>query len=89
MRTYELRIAPSAQRPLARLPKAPAAAVVELITGALLDNPRRVGKPLGLELSGYWGVRRGAYRVVYRIVETEHYVRVIRIDHRADIYRMR
>jgi len=33
--------------------------------------------------------RRGAYRVIYRIDETEQIVHVVRIDHRADVYRTR
>jgi mRNA interferase RelE/StbE len=66
-----------------------AAAVTEFLTGALLDNPHRVGKPLRRELSGYHSARRGAYRVIYRIDEPERTVHVVRIDHRADIYRTR
>jgi mRNA interferase RelE/StbE len=32
-------------------------------------------------------IRRGAYRVIYRIDEAAHVVHVVRIDHRADVYR--
>ena len=32
---------------------------------------------------------RGAYRVIYRIDGTERMVHVVRIDHRADVYRTR
>jgi mRNA interferase RelE/StbE len=70
-----------------RLPESAAAAVAELITGVLLENPRRVGKPLGFELDGRFGARRGAYRIVYEIQDAEHVVLVERIDHRADVYR--
>jgi mRNA-degrading endonuclease RelE of RelBE toxin-antitoxin system len=31
--------------------------------------------------------RRGAYRIVYRIVEEASRVEVVRIDHRSRIYR--
>lgn len=41
------------------------------------------------ELAGYHSARRGAYRVVYRIVPDEHTVRVVRIEHRSDVYRAR
>jgi mRNA-degrading endonuclease RelE of RelBE toxin-antitoxin system len=64
-----------------------AAAVAEFLTGPLLDNPQRVGKPLVGELRGYHSARRGAYRVIYRIADTARVVHVVRIDHRADIYR--
>jgi mRNA-degrading endonuclease RelE of RelBE toxin-antitoxin system len=66
-----------------------AAAVTAFLTGPLLDNPYRVGKRLTRELSGYYSARRGPYRVIYRIDETERIVHVVRIDHRADVYRAR
>lgn len=91
---FALSLAPSARRILVEgpprgLPMAVAAAVTEFLTGALLENPHRVGKPLTRELGGYHCARRGAYRVVYRIDENERIVHVVRIDHRADVYRTR
>ena len=41
------------------------------------------------ELDGLYVARRGAYRVVYALDDAEHMVMVLRIDHRADIYRPR
>jgi mRNA interferase RelE/StbE len=87
--TYELRLAAPARRSLLRLPEFAATAVAEFITGPLLEDPYRVGRPLGKELEGYYGARRGTYRVLYRIVEDQRLVRVTRIDHRADVYRPR
>jgi mRNA interferase RelE/StbE len=89
---YTLSLASSARRVLVEgppqgLPLAVAAAVTEFLTGPLLDNPHRVGKPLTRDLGGYRSARRGAYRVVYRLDETEQIVYVVRIDHRADVYR--
>jgi mRNA interferase RelE/StbE len=91
---YTLSLASSARRVLVEgpprgLPLAVAAAVTEFLTGQLLDNPHRVGKPLTRELAGYRSARRGAYRVVYRIDEPGQIVYVVRIDHRADVYRTR
>ena len=84
---FELRVAPSAVRSLERLPEAVASAVVEFLTGPLLGEPRRVGKPLVRQLAGYWSARRGAYRVVYAIDEENRRVLAVRIEHRADVYR--
>ncbi|OFW56595.1 MAG: hypothetical protein A2133_00050, partial [Actinobacteria bacterium RBG_16_64_13] len=84
---FELRVAPSAARALERLPEPVAAAVVEFLTGPLLEEPRRVGKPLVRQLTGYWSARRGAYRVVFTIDEANPLVMVVRIEHRADVYR--
>lgn len=91
---YTLSLASSARRVLTEgpprgLPLAVADALTEFLTGSLLDNPQRVGKLLTRELSGYHCARRGAYRVIYRIDETERIVHVVRIDHRADVYRAR
>lgn len=87
MTRYELRVAASAARSLDRLPEAVAAAIVEFMTGPLLDEPARVGKPLTRQLAGYRSARRGAYRVVYAIDAQAGLVLVVRIDHRADVYR--
>jgi mRNA-degrading endonuclease RelE of RelBE toxin-antitoxin system len=76
-----------AERTLARLPDRVAAAVVEFLLGPLLEAPERVGKPLGYGLEGYWSARRGAYRVVYRLDHNAQAVRVVRIEHRSDVYR--
>jgi mRNA interferase RelE/StbE len=84
---YTLLLAPGPRRAIAEMPVKYAAAVMEFVTGALLDNPQRVGKPLGLDLTGYHGARRGDYRVVYRIDAAAHTVHVVRIDHRRDVYR--
>ena len=84
---WRLLVAPAAERTLARLPERGAAAIVEFIVGPLLEDPRRLGKPLQRELEGYWSARRGAYRVVYRVDVEASTVRVVRIDHRVDVYR--
>lgn len=44
------------------------------------------GSPERLELAAYHFARRGAYRVVHRIEDKTHAVRVVRIDHRADVH---
>lgn len=82
-------VSASAERALGRLPEAVAAAVVEFVIAALIESPRQVGHPLRQELSGLWAARRGPYRVVYEIDDQEHTVKVLRIDHRADVYRRR
>jgi mRNA-degrading endonuclease RelE of RelBE toxin-antitoxin system len=87
--SWTLRVAASAERALRRLPEGVAAAMVEFMVGPLCDAPARVGTPLQRELSGYHSARRGAYRIVYRIDKEQREVRVLRIEHRADVYRNR
>jgi mRNA-degrading endonuclease RelE of RelBE toxin-antitoxin system len=91
---YTLSLASSARRAIVEgpprgLPLAVATAVTKFLTGPLLEKPHRVGKPLTRELGGYHSARRGAYRVIYRIDEAVRIVHVVRIDHRADVYRTR
>ena len=86
--SYELVLTPPAVRAIrSGLPEAVAAAVIEFLTGALVDNPHRVGKPLRGDLAGIHSARRGTYRVLYRINEKDREVIVVRIDHRSDAYR--
>jgi mRNA interferase RelE/StbE len=86
---YELGTAPPARRALAeRLPIEVASAAVEFITGPLLGDPRRVGKPLGAELAGIYSARRG-WRVLYEIDNAKHVVIVLDIRHRSAAYRRR
>jgi mRNA interferase RelE/StbE len=86
---YRLVVSPSAERSLSRLPEAAAAAIVEFMVGPLVTDPRRVGHRLQRELTGLWAARRGPYRVVYEIDDDTGVVAVLRIDHRADVYRPR
>jgi len=85
---YDIALTPGAQRALAhQLSEPVAAAVIEFLTGALIQNPQRVGKKLRGELAGCYSARRGTYRVVYEIDERTRRVVVLRIDHRRSVYR--
>jgi mRNA-degrading endonuclease RelE of RelBE toxin-antitoxin system len=88
---YELGTAAPARRALSdRLPPEVAAAAAEFITGPLLVNPQRVGKPLGDELSGIYSARLGqVWRVLYEIDEARRVVIVLDIRHRSAAYRFR
>ena len=87
---YELVLTPPAVRATrSGLPQGVAAAVIEFLTGALVDNPHRVGTPLRAELTGIHSARRGTYRVLYRINDERRDVVILRIDHRKDVYRPR
>jgi mRNA interferase RelE/StbE len=80
-----------ARRAIAELlPEDVAAAAVNFITGALLDAPYRIGKPLRDDLKGLHSARLGMeWRVIYRIDESKHAVVVHDIQHRSTVYRRR
>ncbi len=87
---YELVVARPAARAIAEdLPEAVASAVIDFITGVLIENPRRVGRELRRELTGVFSARRGTYRILFRIDDASRTVTVLRIDHRSDVYRTR
>lgn len=69
------------------LPEKVAAAAYEFITGPLLDDPRRVGKPLNPPLAPAWTARRGSYRILYFIDDALGTVEITAIRHRSDAYR--
>ena len=85
---YDLVVAGPAARAIGEeLPEGVAAAVIDFITGSLLDNPRRVGRELRNELAGIHSARRGTFRILYRINEDQREATVLRVDHRRDVYR--
>lgn len=88
---YQLATARPARRALGELlPPDAAAAAVEFITGPLLENPRRVGKALGEELTGIYSARLARdWRVLYEIDEAKRVLIVLDIRHRAVAYRSR
>lgn len=88
---YELGTVPPARRALAdQLPPEVATAAAEFITGPLLNNPQRVGKPLGAELAGIFSARLGRdWRVLYEIDDIKHVVVVLDIRRRSTAYRSR
>ena len=86
--SWELVVAGPAARAIAdELSEAVAAAVIEFITGALIENPQRVGHQLRNELASVISARRGTFRILYRIDVERHEVVVLRVDHRRDVYR--
>lgn len=88
---YELHWSRTARRAIGeQLPEEVAVAAAEFITGPLISNPRRLGKPLNAELTGIYAARIGQqWRVMYEIDEIRHVVTVLDIRHRATSYRRR
>ncbi len=58
--------------------------IKKAIETRLIIAPHQYGEPLRKTLKGYWKLRVGDYRVVFKIVESE--VWVLGIIHRKDVY---
>ena len=85
---YQLRTTSTVRRALSdTLPEAVAAAAYEFITGPLLADPLRIGKRLLPPVNDRFSVRRGTYRVIYRIDDKDRIVTVVDVAHRRDAYR--
>ena len=50
----------------------------------LTADPQRYGEPLRRTLKGYWKLRVGDYRVVFKVVKNE--VWIFGVIHRRDVY---
>lgn len=85
--TYAIRFTPRAARDLTRLPEKIAAAVIEFCHAGLAENPQRVGGELNPPFAPARSARRGDYRVIYRINESEQVVEVLAVRRRAEVYR--
>lgn len=83
---YEVRLEPSAERALRKLPVPIRSRIGSRLDG-LASNPR----PSGCEKLGgvddLYRVRVGDYRVVYRVSDEVLVVLVVTIGHRSDVYR--
>jgi mRNA interferase RelE/StbE len=58
--------------------------IKKAIEERLMTDPLKYGKPLRKSLKGYWKLRVGDYRVVYKIEESN--VIVLAIIHRKEVY---
>ncbi len=84
---YQVSILPDALRALSKLPKDAQRRISGKID-RLADSPRPSGvKALQGSDKGYLRIRVGDYRVVYRVEDRHLTVLVVRLGHRADIYR--
>ena len=54
------------------------------IENKLLSYPDKFGKPLRGSLKGYWKLRSGDYRVIFRVMK--NVIRIFIIAHRALVY---
>lgn len=87
--TFQIEITPEGLRHLDRLPSKIRDAALEAIFGTIADNPHRAGKPLRGELEGLHSARRGDFRIVYEVFDSDAVVLVHRVQHRKDVYRGR
>lgn len=72
------------RRDLVRIPRNVRSRIGEALAGRLQASPEKYGQPLRGTLGGYWKLRVGDYRAVFKIVGDE--VWVLAILHRRQVY---
>lgn len=58
--------------------------IIKTIRKKLTVDPEGYGKPLGGDLAGYWRLRVGDYRVIYKVFRDGVEVLVIKVGIRRD-----
>jgi mRNA interferase RelE/StbE len=82
---FELRYHPTVKlHDIPRLDQKARERIRKAIESRLMTAPHEYGLPLRKNLKGYWKLRVGDYRVVFRIAGSEVFVLCIR--HRKDVY---
>ncbi len=86
---YQLETASPARKAIATKPPTDIAiAAVEFITGPLIKDPWRVGKPLAAEFAGIHSARLATnWRILYRINRKTSTITVLDIRPRSTAYR--
>lgn len=83
--TYRLLYHPAvATEDLPHIPRNVHSRIARAIESRLATNPEQYGSPLRKTLKGYWKLRIGDYRVVYRIAGEA--VVILAIRHRKQVY---
>jgi len=84
--TYKLAYHPDVKKvDLKKIDEKNKAIIKRAIEERLSTHPESYGKPLQRTLKGYWKLRIGAYRVVFKISGNE--VLILGIVHRKTIYK--
>ncbi len=84
--TYEVRLKPSAERELRKLPRQIQFRVARRLDGLAAD-PRPTGCEKLAGLADLYRIRVGDYRIVYQVSDEILMVLVVTIGHRGDVYR--
>lgn len=85
MMSFEILYHPDvARRDLPRISNDHKQRLKRAIEAKLTSAPEEFGEPLRRTLKGYWKLRVGDYRIIYKI--TGKAVIILRIGHRREIY---
>lgn len=86
---YEVKISKKALRELKKMDRFQSKIIMDWIEKNLVgtDNPRRNGKGLVGDRSGYWRYRVGDYRIIADLQEDVVTIMILKVGHRKEIYK--
>ncbi len=82
---YNLHISKRAEREIEKLPFEIQDQILDALT-EIKENPY-FGKPLAQKHIGKFSYRVGAYRIIYKIYETEKRIFIFTAGHRSTVYK--
>ena len=83
---YTVIYLPPVKEDVAKLDRKTKDRIRKAIEDRLAKDPGAYGKPLKKTLKGYFRLRVGDYRIVYRVLEERKEVLVLAILHRSRVY---
>ncbi len=85
---WKIEILESAIKELKKLDKSVALEIINYFERKISNasDPTIHAKPLKHHLFGFWRMRIGDYRIIFRINVTEKLIQITKIGHRKDIY---
>ncbi len=83
---YTIKIDDKVIRDIKKIDKYWQKKIISKIKTTLVNEPYS-GKKLVGNLSSFFRLRVGDYRIIYEIIETDIVVEVVKISHRKDVYR--
>lgn len=82
---YQIKLTEDALKQLARIPRNFRNSILKAIEERLSENPYRF-KPLVCNWKGYFRMRVGYYRVIYKVEDEKVTVVIVRIAVRGNVY---
>lgn len=81
---WQISYHPEIENDISGLPKNIKTRIQKAIEQRLLVDPARYGVPLRRSLQGYWKLRAGDYRVIFKFDKNN--IVVLKIGHRKEVY---
>jgi len=81
---YKLHLTSKAQRKLSLIPKIYKSSIANVFD-EICDEPF-LGKPLGRKFEGFFSIRIGVYRIVYKVNRKDKLVTIVTAGHRSSVY---